>query len=48
MLDDKLVIWGGEFGRAVYCQGHLTATDYGRDHHGDHTKLTFQFQGEGS
>ena len=29
-----LVIWGGEFGRTVYCQGHLTATDYGRDHHG--------------
>jgi hypothetical protein len=34
MLDDTLVIWGGEFGRTVYCQGHLTATDYGRDHHG--------------
>ena len=33
MLDDTLVIWGGEFGRTVYCQGHLTATDYGRDHH---------------
>jgi hypothetical protein len=28
------VIWGGEFGRTVYCQGRLTATDYGRDHHG--------------
>jgi len=33
MLDDTLVIWGGEFGRTVYCQGSLTATDYGRDHH---------------
>ena len=34
MLEDTLVIWGGEFGRTVYCQGHLTATEYGRDHHG--------------
>ena len=33
MLDDTLVIWGGEFGRTSYCQGKLTATDYGRDHH---------------
>jgi len=33
MLDDTLVIWGGEFGRTVYCQGKLTATNYGRDHH---------------
>ncbi len=33
MLDDTLVIWGGEFGRTVYCQGRLTAGDYGRDHH---------------
>jgi hypothetical protein len=33
MLDETLVIWGGEFGRTVYCQGRLTATDYGRDHH---------------
>jgi hypothetical protein len=33
MLDDTLVIWGGEFGRTAYCQGRLTATDYGRDHH---------------
>jgi hypothetical protein len=33
LLDDTLVIWGGEFGRTVYCQGRLTATDYGRDHH---------------
>jgi hypothetical protein len=34
MLQDTLVVWGGEFGRTVYCQGRLTATDYGRDHHG--------------
>ncbi len=33
MLDDTLVIWGGEFGRTNYSQGRLTATDYGRDHH---------------
>jgi hypothetical protein len=33
MLDDTLVLWGGEFGRTVYCQGRLTDTDYGRDHH---------------
>ncbi|REJ80285.1 MAG: DUF1501 domain-containing protein [Planctomycetota bacterium] len=33
MLDDTIVVWGGEFGRTVYCQGALTATDYGRDHH---------------
>jgi hypothetical protein len=33
LLDDTLVIWGGEFGRTVYCQGELTATNYGRDHH---------------
>ncbi|QEH33313.1 hypothetical protein OJF2_18140 [Aquisphaera giovannonii] len=33
LLDDTLVIWGGEFGRTVYSQGTLTATDYGRDHH---------------
>lgn len=33
LLDDTLVIWGGEFGRTVYCQGKLTAKDYGRDHH---------------
>jgi hypothetical protein len=33
LLDETLVIWGGEFGRTVYCQGTLTATDYGRDHH---------------
>ncbi len=33
MLDDTLVVWGGEFGRTVYCQGRLTDNDYGRDHH---------------
>jgi arylsulfatase A-like enzyme len=33
LLDDTLVVWGGEFGRTVYCQGRLTQTDYGRDHH---------------
>ncbi|MCZ2343776.1 MAG: DUF1501 domain-containing protein [Bacteroidales bacterium] len=33
LLDDTLVIWGGEFGRTVYCQGRLTRENYGRDHH---------------
>ena len=33
LLDSTLVVWGGEFGRTVYSQGKLTATDYGRDHH---------------
>jgi len=33
MLDDTLVVWGGEFGRTVYCQGKLTKQNYGRDHH---------------
>lgn len=33
MLDDTLVVWGGEFGRTIYCQGGLTKTNYGRDHH---------------
>jgi Protein of unknown function (DUF1501) len=33
MLEDTLVVWGGEFGRTVYCQGKLTHNDYGRDHH---------------
>lgn len=33
LLKDTLVVWGGEFGRTVYCQGRLTANDYGRDHH---------------
>ena len=34
LLDDTLVMWGGEFGRTVYSQGQLSRTDYGRDHHG--------------
>ncbi len=33
MLDDTLIVWGGEFGRTIYCQGKLTKTNYGRDHH---------------
>ena len=33
MLDETLVVWGGEFGRTSYCQGKLTETNYGRDHH---------------
>ena len=33
LLDDTLVVWGGEFGRTTYCQGKLTHDDYGRDHH---------------
>lgn len=33
LLEDTLVIWGGEFGRTVYCQGKMTEETYGRDHH---------------
>jgi hypothetical protein len=33
LLEDTLVIWGGEFGRTIYCQGALTKENYGRDHH---------------
>jgi hypothetical protein len=33
LLEDTLVVWAGEFGRTVYCQGKLTKTNYGRDHH---------------
>jgi hypothetical protein len=33
LLDETLVIWGGEFGRTIYCQGPLTRENYGRDHH---------------
>ncbi|REJ97023.1 MAG: DUF1501 domain-containing protein, partial [Planctomycetota bacterium] len=33
LLEDTLVIWGGEFGRTIYCQEQLTADNYGRDHH---------------
>jgi hypothetical protein len=34
LLEDTLVVWGGEFGRTVYSQGTLSQTNYGRDHHG--------------
>jgi hypothetical protein len=33
LLDDTLIVWGGEFGRTIYCQGELTRDNYGRDHH---------------
>jgi len=33
MLDDTLVVWGGEFGRTIYSQGELSKENYGRDHH---------------
>jgi hypothetical protein len=33
LLEDTLIVWGGEFGRTTYCQGRLTETVYGRDHH---------------
>jgi hypothetical protein len=33
LLDETLIIWGGEFGRTIYCQGRLTKENYGRDHH---------------
>lgn len=33
LLDDTLIVWGGEFGRTIYSQGGLTETNYGRDHH---------------
>ncbi len=34
LLEDTLIIWGGEFGRTIYSQGQLTKDNYGRDHHG--------------
>jgi hypothetical protein len=34
LLDDTLVIWGGEFGRTVFCQGKLEKNNFGREHHG--------------
>lgn len=34
LLEDTLIVWGGEFGRTAYCQGKLTLDNYGRDHHG--------------
>jgi hypothetical protein len=45
MLDDTLVIWGGEFGRTVYSQGTLTKDNYGRDHHP--RNFTMWFAGAG-
>jgi hypothetical protein len=33
LLDDTLIVWGGEFGRTIYSQGTLSETNYGRDHH---------------
>ncbi len=33
LLDETLVVWGGEFGRTIYCQGGLKRDNYGRDHH---------------
>ncbi|MDZ4850889.1 MAG: DUF1501 domain-containing protein [Pirellulaceae bacterium] len=33
LLDSTIVVWGGEFGRTVYCQGDLSPNSYGRDHH---------------
>jgi hypothetical protein len=33
LLDETLIVWGGEFGRTTYSQGEITATTYGRDHH---------------
>lgn len=33
LLDETLIVWGGEFGRTVYCQGKMTPDNYGRDHH---------------
>ena len=33
LLDDTLIVWGGEFGRTIYSQGGLTDNNYGRDHH---------------
>ncbi len=34
LLDDTLIVWGGEFGRTTYSQGKLEPTNHGRDHHG--------------
>lgn len=33
LLEDTLIVWGGEFGRTIYSQGGITADNYGRDHH---------------
>lgn len=45
MLDDTLVIWGGEFGRTVFCQGKLTKKSFGREHH--HLGFTMWMAGAG-
>lgn len=45
MLDDTLVVWGGEFGRTVFCQGKLTKTNFGREHH--HLGFTMWLAGGG-
>ncbi len=45
LLDDTLVVWGGEFGRTVFCQGKLTATNFGREHH--HLGFTMWMAGGG-
>ena len=39
LLDDTLVIWGGEFGRTVYAQGGANRDNYGRDHHGSASRI---------
>ncbi len=46
LLDETLIIWGGEFGRTIYSQGKLTPTDYGRDHHPRH-RFTIWLAGGG-
>ena len=45
LLDDTLVVWGGEFGRTVFCQGKLTKTNFGREHH--HLGFTMWMAGGG-
>ena len=35
MLEDTLIVWGGEFGRTCFSQGQLTEDNFGRDHHSD-------------
>jgi hypothetical protein len=45
MFDDTLVILDGEFGRTIYCQGKLTQTDYGRDHHPGCFSIQLQVSG---
>ena len=45
MLKDTLVVWGGEFGRTVFCQGKLTKTNFGREHH--HLGFTMWMAGAG-